>query len=95
MYAPPDPRDRTGIEQPTWRSVLAGYLLLAVLLLALWTVSNPLAGTAVLATVVGLSVGARRAAALVRCLRVCREFTVDLGRGVSITVTNAGVDGPN
>lgn len=92
MSGPPDPRDRTDFEQPTWRSILAGYAPLAGVLLSLWIVSNPIAGAVGLTAAAGLFLGARRAAELARCFRVCREFTVDLGGSLRITVTNARVD---
>lgn len=90
MHRAPDPRDRTGIERLSWRSVLAGYAVMAVLLLSLWAISHPVAGAAVIVAVVGLHAAARRAVRLARCLRVCREFTVDLGGRVRVTVTRTG-----
>ena len=92
MYAPPNPRYHTDFKHPGWRGVLAGYALLATGVLSLWAVSNPTAGAVALAAALGLFVGVRRAAALVRCLRVCREFTVDLGGSVRITVTRTSAN---
>ena len=92
MHGPLDPRSRSDFGQPTWRSILTGYALIAALFLSLWIASNPIAGTVGLTAAVGLFVGARRTAGLVRCLRVCREFTVDLGGSLQITITNTRVD---
>ena len=92
MHGPPDPSDRRGIEQPSWRSVLAGYVLIAGVLASLWAVSNPVAGLRLVLAGVAARIGAPRAAAGVRCLRVCREFTVVLGDRLRITVRKPPLD---
>ncbi|WP_435065319.1 hypothetical protein [Halobaculum sp. EA56] len=92
MHRPPDPSDRTGIERPSWRSIVAGYAVVVAGLAALWAVSNPVAGATVLAAAGAVRLGAPRVAGAVRCLRVCREFTVDLGGRLRITVTRPPVD---
>ncbi|QZP36356.1 hypothetical protein [Halobaculum magnesiiphilum] len=92
MHRAPDPSDRTGIEQPSWRSILAGYVLIAGLLASLWAVSNPAAALTLLLAGVAVRRGTPRAAAAVRCVRVCREFTVDLGGRLRITVAKPPVD---
>ncbi len=66
--------------------------MLAAGVLSLLAIARPLAAAGVLAAVVGPSLAARRAAALARCLRVCGEFTVDLGGSVRVTVTRTGVE---
>ena len=84
---PPDPRFRSRPKNPTWRSILAAYAVVAAVPVLFWAVSNPLSAVAGLAIVAGLRIGARRVADLVRCLRDCGEFAVDLGESVRVTVT--------
>lgn len=87
MLRPPlDPRDCPLIEQPTWRSILVSYALVAAVPLLLWVISQPLAGTVTLGTIAGLFVGGRRAYKLTRCFYDCQGFTFDLGGKVQITV---------
>lgn len=97
MYAPPppDPRGRPVHKHPTWRSVLVSYALVAAIPLLLWVVSRPLAGTAAIAAVVGLSIGARRAYRLIRCVRDCQGLAFDLVGRVRITITRPPADGSN
>lgn len=96
MIAPPlDPRDRPHIEQPTWRSILVSYALVAAFPLLLWGISQPLAGAVTLATLAGLFVGGRGVYKLTRCFYVCQEFTVDLGRTARITVAQIPTDEAN
>ncbi|MXR40206.1 hypothetical protein GRX01_02380 [Halobaculum sp. WSA2] len=92
MHRAPDPNGRTGVEQSSWGSVLAGYAVIAGVLASLWAVSNPIAALTVLLAAVAVRRGAPRAAAAVRCVRVCREFTVDLGGRLRITLTKPPVD---
>jgi len=84
---PPDPRLRSRPKNPTWRNVLASYALVAAIPVLLWVASNPLAGGIGLAAVLVLRAGARRGADLVRCLRDCGGFAIDLGENVRISVT--------
>lgn len=92
MHRAPDPNGRTGVEQPSWGSILAGYAAIPGVLVTLWAVSNPIAALTVLLAGVAVRRGAPRAAAAVRCVRVCREFTVDLGGRLRITVAKPPVD---
>ncbi|SHH44638.1 hypothetical protein [Halobaculum gomorrense] len=92
MHRPPDPSDRTGTEQPGWQGILAGYALIGAALASLWSMSYPAAAASILAAAAVVRLGAPRVAAAVRCLRVCREFTVDLGGRLRITVTRPPVD---
>jgi len=88
MYKPPrDPRDRPLIEQPTWQRVFVSYAMIAVIFLLIWGVSQPRAGVVVLAAIVGLFIGGRRAYRLTRHFYDCREFTFELGGKIKITVT--------
>ena len=87
MKRPPGSRYRTVSKDPTWRSILAAYAVVAAVPVLFWAVSNPLSAVAALALVAGLRVGARRVADLVRCLRDCGGFAVDLGESVRVTVT--------
>lgn len=95
MYGPPsDPRDRPPFNHPSWRNVLTGYGLFVAFVVSLWVVTNPLIGAAVLTTVVGLSIGARPAYRLARCLSDCPEITFDLSETVRITITRTPIDDP-
>lgn len=87
MYQPPsESRDSPLVDQPTWRSVLAAYAVMAAVPLSLFAVSNPLAGTAVFASLGALAVGARRTATLVECFHECQGFAFDVAGRVRITV---------
>jgi hypothetical protein len=90
MYQPPPdsrlPPDRI---DPTWSEILLCYALLAAVPLVLWAASDPLAGAAVFVTTVGLVAGGRHTVRLVRCLRRCGGFTVDLP-GVQVCITRTG-----
>ena len=93
MYRPPsDPRDRPRIERPTWQQVLLSYAMVAALPVLLWVASEPLVGTAAIATAGGLFVGGRRAHALVRCFDDCEEFAFDLGGRARVTVRQLPAD---
>lgn len=95
MHGPtPGPRFRPPPTDRTWGSVLATWAAAATLPLLFWAVSRPLAAAAVLAAGVGLYVGARRAARLVRCLRDCRRVAFDVAGSVRITVTLPPTDDP-
>jgi hypothetical protein len=64
MY-PPTPTDdatRRPTRTPTWDGLAAAVLALAAVPLALWVVSNPLAGVALFACLGGVVGGARRTA---------------------------------
>ncbi|WP_435180092.1 hypothetical protein [Halorussus sp. AFM4] len=96
MYRPPlDPRDSPLVDQPTWRSVAASYLLAAAIPIVLWIATRPIAGLVTVAAVAGLIVGARRAYRLRRCFRDCRGFAFDLGGRARITVSRIPADEPN
>jgi hypothetical protein len=69
------------------------YALAAAIPLSLWAISRPLPGAVAVAAVGGLFVAARRVRRLVRCLRDCRGFAVDLFGSVRITVAQVPVDG--
>lgn len=88
MYVPPaDHRHHPTGTEPTWRSLLASYLLMAAVPALIWTGNHPLTGVAVLSTAVGLTIGVRRASELARCLSDCGGFSVDLAGRVRVTVT--------
>jgi len=96
MSRPPlDPRDRIALRNPTWRNVLVSYAMVLAVPVALWAVSQPLAGGVVVATLAGLVVAARRAYGLVRCFRQCREFAFHVGETARITVTRTPGDEVN
>ena len=90
-----DPRDRLLIDQPTWRSVLVSYALVAAIPVLLWIVSRPLAGTVILASIAVLFVGGRRVYRLIRCFYDCQGFTFDLVGKAQITVTQIPTDEAN
>jgi xanthosine utilization system XapX-like protein len=69
------------------------YALAAAIPLSLWAISRPLPGAVAVVAVGGLFVAARRVRRLVRCLRDCRGFAVDLFGSVRITVAQVPVDG--
>lgn len=100
MYRPPHSPGSPALDRatwhrrPTWRSILVSYATIAAIPILLWVVSEPLTGAAVLAAVVGLSIGARRAHRLVRCFHDCRALTFDLGGEVRITVAQPPTDEP-
>lgn len=72
----------------SWRDVIASYGLLLAVPVLLWVASEPLVGTLAVATAaVAVAVG-RRVHRLVRCLRDCGGFVVDLGRTTRICVTS-------
>ncbi|QLG29170.1 hypothetical protein HUG10_17260 [Halorarum halophilum] len=71
------------------------YATIAAIPILLWVGSQPLAGAAMLAAVVGLLVGVRRAHRLVRCVHECRALTFDLGGEVRITVAQHPTDDPS
>jgi len=96
MYRPlPDSHDRSALDRLTWRGILVGYATVAAFPLLLWVVSRPVAGTAAVATILGLITGARRAHRLVRCFYDCRVVTFDLAGDVRITVGQVPRDDPN
>ncbi|WP_157971746.1 hypothetical protein [Halorussus litoreus] len=96
MSRPPlDPQDRIALRNPTWRNVLVSYAMVLAVPIALWAVSEPLAGAVVVATLAGLAVATRRAYGLVRCFRQCRGFAFDLGETARITVTQTSSDEVN
>jgi len=92
MTRPPDPRFRSRPKNPSWQDVLVSYALVAAVPVLFWVASNPLAGVVGLAAALALRAGARRGAALVRCLRDCGEFAVDLGEALRVTVTRPPAD---
>lgn len=96
MYGPPsDSRHRPAPDQPTWRGLLASYVLVAAVPLSLWVIERPLVRAVAIAAVVGLLVGAHRVSRLAWCLHVCRELTVDLAGVVRITITRMPTDDPS
>ncbi|WP_318569718.1 hypothetical protein [Salinigranum marinum] len=64
MYpsTPTDDATRQPARTPTWNGLAAAILALAAVPLALWAVSNPLAGVVLSACLGGVVVGARRTA---------------------------------
>lgn len=69
--------------------------MIAAIPASLWIVSRPLAGTAVLAAVAGLVVGARRTYRLARCFRDCQGFAFDVAGRARITVARTPTDDAN
>lgn len=93
MYVPPlDPRDGPAINQPTSRGLLVIYAAMIAFPLLLWIVSQPLAGSVVLVTIVVSAISARRAAKLARCFHDCGGFAFDLGGRVRISITRSQLD---
>jgi len=96
MYRPPsDARDPSGRIDPTWTDVLASYVAIALVPLALWIVSQPARGVVAIAVLAGAYVGLRRTATLVRCLYDCGGFALALGDSLQICVVRPGHDGVN
>lgn len=91
------PRGSRHVEVPTgtsWQSLAVCYALLATTMLLLWSATNPLAGTAVVTGAVGLVVGTRKAAPLVRCLTECGGFVLDVTDDLQLCVVRPSADGP-
>lgn len=88
-----DPRDSADRRNPSWRSILLSFGLLAVIPLALWVLPAPLTRVTLLGVAVGsiagLVVGVRRAHALIRCFQDCRAMVFDVGDTVQITVSRS------
>lgn len=82
-----DPRPQSPIRRPTWKTIAASYLVVAAFPSLLWGVANPAGGAVLLATLVALSLAARRGSALARCAYVCEELSFDVGGAVRVTVT--------
>ena len=91
---PPDPRQLRAPVRPTWRNILVSYAMIAVLFLALVSVSYPLLGSVSIVSLVGSAVAVRRAARLARCVRDCGGFSYDLAGGVRISVCQPRTDCP-
>ena len=91
----PDPRDHEIRRRPTWRNILVSYAMVAAIPLLLFVVSQPLVGSAGLATSIGLAVGARRARKLRRCFYDCQAFAFDVGGRARITVTRVPANDAN
>lgn len=93
MYRPPsDPRNRIAQKNPTWRNIIVSYLMVIAIPLALWAFSQPVAGAVVIAALVGLFSGARRAYTLARCFEHCQGFAFDLAGKARITVRQIPAD---
>ena len=88
---PNGPRIRP-ITEPTWQRIAADYAMVAAIPLLLWVVSHPVAGAATLTISAALVVAGRRAYALTRCLRECRQVTFQPGGRTRITVARGGSD---
>jgi len=87
MEQPPSaPRDRPGLN-PTWRRIVAGYVLVLAFFLLLWTISHPLVGFSTLTALAGLFVVARRAARLRHCFYTCDALTLRPFGSVRITIS--------
>ena len=80
------------MTEPTWQRIAAGCAMVAAIPLLLWVVSHPVAGAATLTTGTALVVAGRRAYALTRCLRECRQVTFQPGGRTRITVARGGSD---
>ena len=88
MIRPPiDPRYRPAPTEPTWRSILVSYAILATVPALLWAVSRPSTRIVGVVAVLGLALVARRLHRLVRCFSDCQGFAFDLGQRVRITIT--------
>ena len=93
MYVPPiDPRDDPLTTRPALRGILVIYAALVAFPVLLWIVSQPMAGTVVLVTVIGSAIGVRRAARLARCFYDCGGFVFDLGGRIRISITRPEPD---
>lgn len=96
MLIPPlDPGDVPIVEQPSWRSLLVSYALVAAVPLLLWVVAHPVGGIVAAAGIAGLFVGGRRAYRLVHCFAECGGFSFQLGSIARITVSQLASDEAN
>jgi len=92
MFGPPlDPRTRPSRTPPTWRGILAGYVLIAAVPVSLVLVSRPVIVAAALGTVVAV-LGLRRVARVAGRVSRRREVSVDLAGEVRITVSRVNGD---
>lgn len=93
VYTPPsDPRDPNASTPTDLRSLVAAFLLAAVIPLGLFVTSRPLVGVVGLAALVALTAGARRAALSLRRLRNDRPLRFDLPGGVRLRVVRRPVE---
>lgn len=96
MIRPPhDPHDLPRTTNPTWRSILVSYALVAAIPLLLWAISNPFAATVSLVGVAGLLIGGHHAYKLRRCFYQCQELRFRLGETAQITVAQLPTDETN
>lgn len=89
---PPSPDDAPLVDNPTWGSIATTFLLALAMPVLLWTVTNPVAGTALIATAVVIGNALTRVAALATCLRNCGGFVLDVGDVARVTVTQPAGD---
>lgn len=93
MTRPPlDPRYLRDPTEPSPRSLLVSYALVAAIFPVLWFASYPVLGSVAVVTAVGIGVALRRAWRLRRCFRDCGGFSLQLGSRVRIAVTQPDVD---
>jgi Flp pilus assembly protein TadB len=93
MTRPPADRPaRTGLQEPTWQRIAVSYAMAAAIPVALWFVSRPLLGVAVLTVLATSRIAVPWARSAAQCVRECREIAVDLGNVVRITVEEPPAD---
>lgn len=94
MYAPPpDPRDPNASTPIDLRSLVAAFLLVAVVPAALFVASRPLLGAVGVAALLVLFTGARRVTTALRRLGE-RPVQVDLPGGVRLRVVRRPTELP-
>ena len=87
MYRPPSHRpDSSPPQRLTWQGIIVGYAWVAVFVLLLWVLGDPLVRGATLAVLAGLLVGVTRAVRLAQCLWHCRKLTVKLPGKLRISI---------
>lgn len=89
MTTPPPSRDAPLPDDPTWHQVAQTYLLALAVPVLLWTLANPVAGTALVSVVGVTGVAMTRVASLAACLRDCGGFVLEVGDVARVTVTQS------
>jgi hypothetical protein len=93
MYQPPL-GPRPGATEPTWRTLLVRYAVVAAVPILLWAVSQPVASLLALGGIAAIGIAARRGYGLVRCFYDCEAMVFDLGGKARITISQAPTDEP-
>jgi hypothetical protein len=93
MSRPPlDPPTRQFADRPTWRRIVASYLLIAAVPVALLAASKPFVAAAMLVGVTVLVTAGRHTYRLVQCVQNCKRLTFDLFGSARITITQPPAD---